>query len=113
MTRPRFAVTFEIVTPESAEQGDAAERGPILGGATLREAVRAWRETRTAECGGVECIEADRDPRAGARWLTIRNGMEFRTGAYESRSLHFSDNLTDATRERLCRLLIDGDAWQW
>src|SRR5690606_18229007 len=36
---PKFNVTYEIVTPESAEVGDAAERGFVAKGVSLREAV--------------------------------------------------------------------------
>jgi hypothetical protein len=42
-----FNVTYDIVTPESAEGGDAAERGFILENARLRHAVEAaCRPTR-------------------------------------------------------------------
>jgi hypothetical protein len=101
----KFNVYYEIVTPESAEQGDVDERGEIATGLSLREAIAAVNETRTSLVGGVECIEAS-DSRVGdARWFTVTNGMEFETGAVESRSLHIPDHVTPASRRRIARLL--------
>lgn len=102
-----FNVTFEIVTPESAENGDAEERGYIVEGATLREAIDALFETRTSQCAGLSCVEASDSDESAARWITAYNGAEYITGASESRSLHFPDNLTPASRARLVRLLKD------
>jgi len=101
----RFNVTFEIVTPESAEHGDAAECGFIARGLRLREALGAVTGTRTSRAGGVICIEADNGkPDASSRWLTVYNGMEFETGAFENRSLHIPDSVTGASRQRIARL---------
>ena len=101
----RFSVTFEIVTQESAEQGDAEERGFICEGASLREALADVNATRTNEVDGVECIETDSSPCCKPRWVTIVNGMEYRTGAQESRSLHIPDCVTDASARRIARLV--------
>jgi hypothetical protein len=100
-----FKVTYEIVTPESAEQGDAEERGFIAQGVTLREALKAVRDTRTSRVGGVECIECDEYPIRAPRWVTVQNGMEYETGACESRSLHIPAHVTDASRRRIARLV--------
>lgn len=101
----QFNVTYEIVTPESAEDGDIAEMGHECVDCTLREAVEAVTGTRTNRVDGVECVEASSSDVASARWVTIINGMEYETGAQESRSLHFPDHLTASTRKRICRLL--------
>lgn len=98
-----FNVTYEIVTPESAEDGDAEERGFICEDVSLREAIEAVRQTRTNAVDGVECIEPAGS--ADFRWITIVNGMEYETGAQESRSIHIPDNVTNATRHRIARLL--------
>jgi len=37
----KFSVTYEIVTPESAEYGDAEDRGWVVEDATLRDALEA------------------------------------------------------------------------
>ncbi len=102
---PKFSVTYSIVTPESAEEGETAEGGHIDRNLSLRDAVDLVRETRTSECGGVEWIGANDSDIGAARWITIHNGMEFRTGAAESRSLHFPDSLTRSSRIRIARIL--------
>lgn len=100
-----FSVTYEIVTPESAECGDVEERGFIDENMSLRDALQAVGQTRTNEVGGVDDIACDSYPAIAPRWVTITNGMEYRTGAVESRSIHFPANLTPATRRRIARLL--------
>lgn len=100
-----FDITFEIVTPESAEHGDAESRGYIWEGATLRDAIGALFETRTSQCGGIQNIEANDSDLSRARWLTVYNGMEFLTGAHESRAIHFPENLTGSSRARLINLI--------
>ena len=99
-----FSVTYEIVTPESAENGDAEERGFIVQDATLREALDAVGNTRTSACGGVEAIEPN-SSHGHFDWITIYNGMEHETGAQESRSLHIPGSVTMASRKRIAKLL--------
>ncbi len=101
----RFNVTYEIYTQESAEQGDADERGFVGEGLRLRDAFEQVNQTRTCEVGGVTDIEADEWPVRASRWITIINGMEYRTGAQESRSLHIPDGVTPASRVRIARLM--------
>jgi hypothetical protein len=102
MYKARFSVTFEIVTQESAEDG---ERGFIEQDATLRDAIEAVNRTRTNRVDGVECIEADSHPCVRPRWITIVNGMEFETGANESRALHIPDTVTASSARRIARLV--------
>ena len=100
-----FNVTYEIVTQESAEYGEADESGFVCEDVTLREAIEALGQTRTNRVDGIAGIEAN-DSRIGtARWITVDNGMEYETGAHESRSLHMPDSLTSATRRRIYRLI--------
>ena len=96
----RFNVTYQIVTDESAEQGEAAESGFICQDVRLYVAVDAVFRTRTLFVGGYGTTY-------DGRTFTVDNGMEFLTGEYESRSLHRPDNVTDASWARLCRLLGD------
>ena len=100
----KFSVTYEIVTEESAAEGDAAERGYEVEDGTLREAVRALFGTRTNLVDGIESISTDSWPCRDPRWITVTNGMEFETGDNESRSLHLPRELTRATRRRIARL---------
>jgi hypothetical protein len=103
--RNDFSVSYCIVTQESAAEGDFAESGWIAKNCGLREAISGVSDTRTAEVGGVECVEADERPLCEARSVTITNGMEYRTGAQESRTLHMPESLTPSTRRRIARLL--------
>lgn len=100
-----FSVTYEIVTPESAENGDAEERGFIAEAVTLSEAVRCLFETRTVELAGATGIEANEWPVTAPRWVTVYNSAEYRTGACENRSIHFPENMTAARRRHLARVL--------
>ncbi len=85
-----FHVTYQIVTEESAEQGEAAESGFIDKDLGLREAVNAVFRTRTLFVGGCGVCYDDRT-------FTVDNGMEFLTGEYESRSLHRDRKVTNAS----------------
>jgi hypothetical protein len=100
-----FSVTYSLVLPGSAEQGDFAECGDIARHVGLREAIQHVMETRTSAVDCVESIEADSWPCSRPRWLTVANGAEFETGAYESRSLHIPPHVTPASARRIARLL--------
>jgi hypothetical protein len=96
----RFAVTSEIVTPESAAEGCLdEEQSQSFGAMGLRDAVKTLHETRTAHVGGVECITGDYTR------IQLFNSMEFLTGAHESRTLHIPPNVTHASARRIARLL--------
>lgn len=103
-TPPLFDVTYEIVSEESSQHGEAEEHGYIAEAVSLRDALRYVRETRTNHVGGVECVECDSSPAYSPRWVTVTNSMEYLTGDCESRSLHMPETLTDATRRRIARL---------
>ena len=101
----KFSVTYEIVTQESAEHGDAEERGYICEDSDLRSALTELHETRTSRVDGVECIDCDSYPTTAPRWITVTNGMEYETGAQESRSLHLPAGITPASARRIARLV--------
>lgn len=103
-----FAVTYEIVTAESAEHGDAEERGFIAKSCSLRDAVRWVGETRTSHVDDRLGVEPSDSDVTASRWITVDNSMEYLTGACESRSLHMPDSLTGATRRRILRLVESG-----
>lgn len=102
--RYRFAVTFERVTAESAELGDAESRGYVLHNATLRDAIEALQ--------GAYC-EPDSWPISLAnppRWFTAYRTNEgtrdyYDAGVEESRSLHLPRNITPSSAIRIARLL--------
>ena len=101
----KFDVTYEIITPESAEDGAVAEHGFLAQDLGLREAVELVKSTRTSLCEGIKYIEASDSRIDHARWITVYNGMEYETGAEESRSLHFPKHVTAASRRRIMRIV--------
>jgi hypothetical protein len=106
---PKFSVTFERYFPhdEGEDICEADERGFVIEDVSLRDAVRLGLEYRDPSYAGY--CEPDSYPPRGVRWLTFykwndctRENIE--KGISESRSLHFPDNLTEASRARICRL---------
>lgn len=85
----KFNVTYEIVTPKSAEQGDVAARGFIVEDVSLREALR----------------ECDPTQDSGSWFDEVDGRTNYRTGAVETRSLHPPRSITKASYRRLARLL--------
>ena len=99
----KFMVTHEIMNCD----GEILEAGWIDETDSLHEAVRELFRTRTNEVGGFEDISlSDYPDYTRVRWITVHNSMEFVTGKYESRTLHFPDHITGASRQRLCKLLL-------
>ncbi|MDE3023047.1 MAG: hypothetical protein KGI54_14560 [Pseudomonadota bacterium] len=101
----KFSVTYVIVSPESAESGDYEESGFIEESLPLRDALKVLFETRTSQCGGIECIEPSDSIISNARWITIHNGMEFITGCQESRSIHIPEHVSATSRQRIWHLI--------
>jgi len=95
----RFNVTYAIVTPESAEYGDVDESGFISQDVRLRDAVSDLTAARTNRSDSGDGLEPS------GRWWTYYHGVEFETGAQESRALHPPKNITPASMARLDRLL--------
>ena len=102
MCKARFIVTHEIVTPESAEYGDADERGELDSDLSLRDAIKLVGTTRTCHVGGIECICTEFH--SGAH-VTVSNSQEFLNGAYESRTLHIPYTVSRASQRRIARLV--------
>ena len=85
-----FSVTYEIVTPESAEHGEADEIGYLDEGLTLREAMRL----------------ASPSENCGRWWAETGEGrQDYRTGAVETRSIHPPRNITPSSYARVSRVL--------
>ena len=92
-----FNVTYEIITPESAENGDVEEQGFVVENVTFREALDAF--------GSWGHVEADCCPVRSPTWFTGYGDVDCMTGGTENRSLHLPDSLTNASRMRIARLL--------
>lgn len=116
--RPRFHVTYEVTTPESAQHGDTADSGFIgrhgervsLDGLwgeaaarvkercalTLHEALAAFGDRYSAkglEISGFDYYQAD--------WST-----DFRTGAETRLAFHIDGRVTPSSHMRVERLLF-------
>jgi len=96
----KFRVTYEIVTPESAEDGEAAESGYASPGGwkhddpadlTLREAIRVCGFYRGG--GGFEDC--------GSWFVTIDADEDYRTGEHTTYSVHPPDSITPSSYRRL------------
>jgi hypothetical protein len=112
--KPQFTVTYDIVTYESAEHGDAAERGFVLpgqwhvelpdrvcgeaAGAIMDDCKMTLREAIDL----VGCCETDA---CGRSYYETDGHVDYRTGAEERRALHLPRNATASTRRRIARLL--------
>lgn len=97
-----FTVTYEIVTPESAEHGDAAERGFVLPG-EWRVPVHAVTPVTMSLREALQLCYPQED---SGRWFSECDGrQDYRTGAWERRSLHPPEGITGASYDRLARLL--------
>ena len=106
----KFSVYYSITTPESAEYGDFDESGLIDGDLSLRDALTDLFRTRTNEVSGIEvmhanCLEQNQTGRLECcPSATVYNGMEFRTGASENRSLFPDGPITASSWRRICRI---------
>lgn len=101
----KFTVTYEIWDESAAEAGETDDRGVELENGSLREAIDAVLSTRTNKVSGVECVEPSDSRIEHARSITVANGMEYETGAYEYRTIHIPDSVSSASRRRIAALV--------
>jgi hypothetical protein len=99
---PRILVSYDIVTPESAEEGDVAERGWIDDeGASMEPDEYDIEVGRTVVDKAIKFLcydgatEPSSDPFSSGTWYTTEGDQDYRTGATEYRAYH----LKDFTRE--------------
>jgi hypothetical protein len=94
----QFSITYEIVTPESALNGEAEEQGFIVKDVSFRDAMDELRQHRR------NYVEADCLPVHRPRWFTFYDVAEdYVTGARTSYSLHLPDHITESSRMRIAR----------
>lgn len=105
---PKFLITYEIVTPESAEHGDVAEHGyvPPVGYKFPIDAVDMDRDRDAlsfdlrAAVNMIGCVE-----NAGRWFVEVDGRVNYQNGAETRYSLHPPENITLSSYGRLCRLL--------
>ena len=91
-----FNVTYQIVTEESAEQGEAAEAGFLAENVSFREAFSL--------VNGYAPHPGCSDIRA-ARCFTTEADIDYRTGEHETLTIHLPEIVTPASRGRIAALL--------
>lgn len=94
-----FSVTYMIVTPESAKDGDFAETGFIVKDVTLREALSEFQNFGYIEAS---CSPYTPSPHV---WFTAQGEQDYRDGSQESRSLHCPNSITPSSHRRIAKLL--------
>ena len=108
----KFRITYEIVTPESAEEGDAEERGFIEprfdSQVPIKEAlIKAdwpnesleWTLQEAAQFLGRNGMED-----SGAWFTTCDAEIDHQTGAQTTYALHPPRNITPASYDRLAHI---------
>ena len=100
MAQNSFSVTYEIVTPESAENGEAEETGFELESGSLRD---CWEIVRWGCSGGVEPNEW---PMQSPSWVTFYDvETNYATAEVKSYSVHFPRNITPSSARRVAKFL--------
>lgn len=110
----RFHVTYDIVTPESAEQGAVAEGGFMLANATrmpIGPADYGEKAGQIAEkCGltlheAVDLLGLLEDTGDSYSYYEADPRQDYRTGNEETRSLHLPYTVTAASAARVAKVL--------
>lgn len=100
MAKIGFAVTYEVITHESAEDGDVEESGFEMENGSLRD---AWQIVRWGCNGGVEANEW---PMQSPSWVTFYGAEhDFATGDVKNLSVHFPKSITPSSARRVARFL--------
>ena len=103
-----FRVTYEIVTPESAEYGEAEETGFVMPGEWRTDIETALNYS--GESYGMTLREAltlcSPDTDCG-QWFaeTTDNLCDYATGGVERRSIHPPQGITPSSYRRLKRIM--------
>lgn len=103
-----FRVTYEIVTPESSEYGEAEETGFVMPGewkTDIETALNYSGESYTMTLReALNLCSPDQDC---GQWFseTSQDRCDYATGAVETRSIHPPRGTTSASYARLKRLM--------
>lgn len=87
----KISMTYETITPESAEMGDAEDRGFVFENSECLAHELFSYITRDGFC-------EPSDSHGVPRWLTAYGDADYRTGEVENRSIHPGD---DAQSQRV------------
>lgn len=98
VTKPRFAVCFEIITSKSAERGEFDSLGHVGDFITLRDALEKFDRWHVTEpSSSVVDLHT---------WVSCSYREDYRTGEEETRTLHaIQGRVTLASWKRIVRWL--------
>ena len=95
----KFTVTYDIVTPESAEYGDVSESGFASPG--------GWKHDDRAELSlreALQIVSAGTCEDSGRWFSTVDSDTNYRTGEETSYAVHPPRHITNASYNRLRRI---------
>jgi hypothetical protein len=95
-----FRVTYDIVTPESAEHGDTAEAGYYSRGGWKQDDPSEWTLRQVVSQFGRGSLED-----SGSWFSTVDSDTNYRTGEETSYAVHPPRTITAASYERVRRIL--------
>lgn len=115
---PKFHVTYDQCTPESAEHGDYSESGFLLPGGWHIELEPGVFGTEAgkikADCGlslgeAIRLVDGHLEKNHGdtSFYEAEFNTIDYRTGTEERLALHCPDNITASSLGRIERLLVN------
>lgn len=110
-SRPLWRVTFDVVTPESAESGDTARNGFLdsAGNEYAQQDFATFKEWQAFEAPTMSLREAAElcgCLEDSGSWLSECDGsQDYRTGEEMRRSIHPPRNISAASYARLCKAL--------
>jgi hypothetical protein len=94
----RYDITYETITPESAEYGDAADRGYEQKGLTADSAADMVRELRYAGATDASSSHWHR-----GIWYTAYGDQNYRDGSHTNRSFHIK--APEATQRAIAKAM--------
>jgi hypothetical protein len=106
----KFHVTYDIITHESAEQGDYAESGFVTPGGWKYHAladgefpdpIEEYEMTLREAARLVDGVHSNGD----GSFYESDSRIDYQTGEHETRALHCPRNITRASLRRVARVL--------
>jgi hypothetical protein len=110
-TRARFRVTFDVVTPESAEQGDTERNGFLdaQGNEFAQQDFpewQAWQAFEPPQMSLREAVNLCGSLENSGTWFTECDGSQnYHNGEETRRSIHPPRDISPASYARLVKLL--------
>lgn len=100
-----FQVTYDVTTPESAENGEYAESGYVVPGGWRFSASMAANDVVSMSLRDAVQLAGGGFEDSGRWFTTVDTETNYRTGAETRYSIHPPRTITPASYRRLARLL--------